>query len=98
MLILQGTLRAATVLGGGTNRKTGEVIPPRPVLQIETTDERGLVEMHVITVPTVEGFGDKVGKQVNVPVRAWAPGAKVGFVIAEKGLHQTPATGAASVR
>ena len=45
MLILQGTLRAATVLGGGTNRKTGEVIPLRPVLQIETTDERGLVEM-----------------------------------------------------
>ena len=26
MLILQGTLRAATVLGGGTNKKTGEVI------------------------------------------------------------------------
>ena len=27
MLILQGTLRAATVLGGGTNKKTGEIIP-----------------------------------------------------------------------
>ena len=24
MLILQGTLRAATVLGGGTNKKTGD--------------------------------------------------------------------------
>lgn len=44
MLILQGVLRAATVLGGGTNKKTGEVIPARPVLQIETTDNRGLVE------------------------------------------------------
>lgn len=62
---------AATVLGGGTNRKTGEVIP-RPVLQIETTDERGLVEMHTITVPTVEGFGDKVGKLVKCLPQLWA--------------------------
>ena len=45
MLILQGILRAATVLGGGTNKKTGEVIPERPVLQIETLDSRGLVEV-----------------------------------------------------
>ena len=29
MLILQGILRAATILGGGTNKKTGEVIPKR---------------------------------------------------------------------
>lgn len=92
MLILQGILRAATVLGGGTNKKTGEVIPPRPVLQIETTDERGLVEMHTITVPAVEGFKEKVGKQVNVPVRAWAPGAKVGFVVAMQQGSAQPAT------
>ena len=84
MLILQGVLRAATVLGGGTNKKTGEVIPQRPVLQIETTDQRGLVEMHTITVPDVSAFQDKVGKQVNLPVRAWAPQAKVGFVLAEQ--------------
>lgn len=92
MLILQGILRAAMVLGGGVNRKTGEAIPPRPVLQIETTDERGLVEMHTITVPTVEAFKEKVGKQVNIPVRAWAPGAKVGFVVAGvQGASQTAA-------
>lgn len=84
MLILQGILRAATVLGGGTNKKTGEVIPQRPVLQIETTDQRGLVEMHTITVPDVATFQDKVGKTVNLPVRAWAPQAKVGFVLAEQ--------------
>lgn len=84
MLILQGILRAATVLGGGTNKKTGEVIPQRPVLQIETTDQRGLVEMHTITVQDVSGFQDKVGKTVNLPVRAWAPQAKVGFVLAEQ--------------
>lgn len=92
MLILQGTLRAATIVGGGTNKKTGEVIPARPVLQIETTGRGGLVEMHTITVPSVDGFKDKVGKQVNVPVRAWAPGAKVGFVLAElTGAVSTPA-------
>lgn len=79
MLILQGTLRAATVLGGATNRKTGELIPPRPVLQIETTDARGLVEVQTITVPAVEAWVKKIGQQVNLPVRAWAPGAKVGF-------------------
>ena len=53
MLILQGTLRAATTIGGGTNKKTGEVIPRRDVLQVETTDNRGLVQMDTITVPTL---------------------------------------------
>ena len=52
MLILQGILRAATVLGGGTNKKTGEVIPERPVLQIETLDSRGLVEVKPSPFPT----------------------------------------------
>ena len=80
MLILQGTLRAATVLGGGTNKKTGEVIPQRPVLQVETLDNRGLVKMDTITVPALEDYADKVGTTVNVPVRAWAPGASVSFV------------------
>ena len=51
MLILQGILRAATTLGGNTNKKTGEVIPLRPVLQVETIDGRGLVKMDTITVP-----------------------------------------------
>lgn len=97
MLILQGTLRQATVLGGGTN-KNGEVIPPRPVLQVETTDARGLVEMHTITVPSVEGFSDKIGKVVNLPVRAWAPGAKVGYVYEKAAAQEAPATGAASGR
>lgn len=92
MLILQGILRAATIVGGGTNKKTGEVIPERPVLQIETTGRAGLVEMHTITVPDVKGFQDKLNKLVNVPVRAWAPNAKVGFVLAEPtGAVSTPA-------
>ena len=84
MLILQGTLRAATTIGGGTNKKTGEVIPRRDVLQVETTDNRGLVQMDTITVPSLTGYADKVGKVINLPVRAWANGGKVGYVFAEK--------------
>jgi len=80
MLILQGILRSATTLGGGTNKKTGEIIPLRNVLQVETIDARGLVKMDTITVPELGQYAEKVGKQVNVPVRAWAPGATVNFV------------------
>ena len=61
MLLLQGILRAATTLGGGTNKKTGEVIPKRNVLQVETIDGRGLVKMDTITVPELGTFPDKVG-------------------------------------
>ena len=80
MLILQGILRAATTLGGGTNKKTGEVVPLRSVLQVETTDHRGLVQMTTITVPDLTAYTPKIGEKVNLPVRAWAPGATVGFV------------------
>ena len=80
MLILQGTLRAATTLGGGTNKKTAEIIPLRNVLQVETLDNRGLVKMDTITVPTLDGFTGKIGQVVNVPVRAWATGQPVNFV------------------
>ena len=80
MLILQGILRSATTLGGGTNKKTGEIIPERPVLQVETLDNRGLVKMDTITVPTLDGFTGKIGQVVNVPVRAWATGQPVNFV------------------
>ena len=68
-----------------------EVIPERPVLQIETLDSRGLVEVQTITVPNVDGWASKVGKQVNLPVRAWAPNAKVGF------MFEAPAAGSAPV-
>lgn len=81
MLTMTGTLRAATTLGGGTNRKTGEVIPLRPVLQIEGLDNRGLVQLYTLTVPDITPFQGKVGERVALPVRAWAPGgASVGFV------------------
>lgn len=80
MLVLVGTLRAATTLGGGINKKTGEVIPLREVLQIETKDNRGLVQMSTITVPDSKPFQSKIGQEVKLPVRAWATGTPVNFV------------------
>ena len=89
MLILQGTLRAATVLGGGTNKKTGEIIPERSVLQVETTDNRGLVKMDTITVPSLDGYTGKIGQLVNIAVGAWETGK------AEKLVYETVKGGAA---
>lgn len=80
MLVLVGTLRAATTLPGGTNKKTGEIIKPRDVLQIETLDGRGLVAMNTITVPDLAPFTGKVGQEIKLPVRAWAPGQAVNFM------------------
>lgn len=77
MLTLTGTIRATATVGGGVNRKTGEVIPQRPVLQIEGLDNRGLVQLYTLTVPDLKPFEGKVGEQINVPVRAWAVGAPV---------------------
>jgi hypothetical protein len=80
MLYLVGTLRAAMTLPGGNNKKTGEIIKPRDVLQIETLDGRGLVAMNTITVPELGDFVNKVGQSVKVPVRAWASNAVVNFM------------------
>jgi len=80
MLYLVGLLRAATTIGGGTNKKTGEVIPERKVLQVETLDSRGLVEVKTITVPDLKPFEGKTGQKVQLPVRAWASGSPVNFM------------------
>ena len=85
MLILQGMLRAAMTLPGRADKKTGEVYPARDVLQVETLDSRGLVEMATITVPNLGEYPAKVGKQVQVPVRAWAKGAVVNFMFEASG-------------
>lgn len=77
MLTLTGTIRATATLGGGTNRKTGEVIPQRDVLQVEGLDERGLVQLFTLTVPDLAPFAGKVGERIQVPVRAWAQGVAV---------------------
>lgn len=80
MLVLVGILRAATTLPGMLSKKTGEVIKPRDVLQIETIDGRGLVAMNTITVPSLEKFVPHIGKEIKLPVRAWAPGATVNYM------------------
>jgi len=82
MLILQGLLRAAVTMPERTDRKTGEVIPSRDVLQIETTDERGLVQLETISVPDLKPYAEKLNTKINVPVRAWAPSATVRFMFA----------------
>lgn len=77
MLSLTGTVRAATTIGGGINRKTGEVIPQRHVVQVEGFDTRGLVQLYTLTVPDLAMFAGKVGEEVSLPVRAWATGVSV---------------------
>jgi hypothetical protein len=77
MLTLTGTIRATATLGGGANRKTGELIPVRDVLQIEGLDSRGLVQLYTLTVPDLDKYAGRVGEEISVPVRAWAAGATV---------------------
>jgi hypothetical protein len=77
MLTLTGTIRAATEVGGSTNKKTGEVYPVRRVLQVEGLDSRGLVQLYTLTVPDLAPYEGKVGQEIAVPVRAWSTGGSV---------------------
>lgn len=77
MLNLTGIIRAATTIGGGTDKATGEVRAKRPVLQVEGLDNRGLVQLYTLTVPDLGPYEGRVGEQISVPVRAWAKGATV---------------------
>lgn len=79
MLKLTGVLRAVQQVGGGVNRKTGEVIPVRQVVQLEDVDDRGLVVLHTITVPDQRPYEGRIGEEVTLPVRAWAVGSPVQF-------------------
>jgi hypothetical protein len=77
MLTLTGKIRAATQIGGGANKKTGEVYPVRQVLQVEGLDSRGLVQLYTLTVPDLAPYAGKVGQEISVPVRAWSTGGAV---------------------
>jgi hypothetical protein len=79
MLTLTGTLRAAMTIGGSVNRRTGEQIPARSVVQVEATDARGLVQLYTLTVPDLAPFQQRIGQLVSLPVRAWSSGAPVNF-------------------
>lgn len=84
MLTLTGTVRAVVTLGGGINRKTGEVVPQRPVVQVEGFDNRGLVQLYTLTVPDPAKYADKLGEVISLPVRAWTPGGVVNLAYEDK--------------
>lgn len=77
MLTLTGTIRAAATIGGGVDKKTGDVRPTRPVLQVEGLDNRGLVQLYTLTVPDLIPYQGKVGEEISVPVRAWSTAGQV---------------------
>lgn len=79
MLMLIGVLRAAQQVGGGVNKKTGEVYPLRSVLQIEDLDNRGLVQLNTLSVPDHKPYLDRIGQEVSLPVRAWTATGSVQF-------------------
>jgi hypothetical protein len=84
MLTLTGTVRSVVTLGGGINRKTGEVIPQRPVVQVEGFDNRGLVQLYTLTVPDPTKYVDQIGETISLPVRAWSTGGPVNLAYEEK--------------
>ncbi len=84
MLTLTGTVRAVVTLGGGTNRKTGEVIPQRPVVQVEGFDNRGLVQLYTLTVPEPSKYAGLIGEVISLPVRAWTASGTVNLAYEEK--------------
>lgn len=84
MLTLTGTIRGTAELGGGVNRKTGERVPVRAVVQVEGLDSRGLVQLYTLTVPSVEPFEGRTGEQISLPVRAWASGAAVNLAYEDR--------------
>lgn len=84
MLTLTGTIRAAATIGGGIDKKTGEVRPTRPVLQVEGLDNRGLVQLYTLTVPNLLPYQGKVGESITVPVRAWTTGGTVNLSFEDK--------------
>jgi len=74
MLILVGTLKWAGQVGGQTNKKTGEVIPVRNVISIEEARDDGRPALIELTVPDLAPYESKLGKDVQIPVRAYVPG------------------------
>ena len=84
MLTLTGTIRAVVTLGGGVNRKTGQVVPERPVVQVEGLDNRGLVQLYTLTVPDSTKYASKIGEQISLPVRAWTTSGMVNLAYEDK--------------
>lgn len=77
MLTLTGTIQAAVVMPSRVDKKTGEVIPAKSMLQVMGKDHRGLMSLFTLNVPDIAPFQGREGETVSLPVRAWAPGASV---------------------
>ena len=88
MLILQGTPKSCHHPGRQCQQENWRGSTERHVLQVETVDNRGLVQMDTITVPSLASFMDKVGKVVNLPVRAWVNTGRVAYAYEEKRLKR----------
>lgn len=83
MLILRGTLKAATEVGG-MKKRDGTSVPVRSVVQLETTDNRGLAALTTLTVPDHRPYATKIGEQASFPVRAYVSGNAVAFTLEER--------------
>jgi hypothetical protein len=83
MLTLHGKLSKALLIPGSTNKKTGEVYHPRPVVQIEVEDRRGLNQLITLTVADHRPYEGKEGQEVAFPVRAYVSGNAVAYALAE---------------
>lgn len=83
MLTLSGTVAKALLIPGGVNRKTGEAIQPRSVVQVQVEDRRGLDQIVTLTVPDHRPYEALLGQRADFPVHAYAPGAAVSFVMAQ---------------
>lgn len=77
MLTLTGIIEASVVLPSRVVKATGEIVPPKPVLQIKGKDHRGLMSLFTLNVPDIAPYAGREGETISVPVRAWAPGATV---------------------
>lgn len=86
MLILRGKLRAVLDVPATTNKKTGEIYAAHTTLQVESIAEsRGVqkIELHNITVTNAVKYRELLDKQIDLPVRAYAPGQAVRLMQAD---------------
>lgn len=83
MLILRGKLRAVLDVPATTNRKSGEVYAAHTQIQVESVGlSRGVqkIELHTITVADATKYRTMLEKDVDIPVRAYAPGGRVTLI------------------
>lgn len=83
MLTLNGTVQNVFRKSGGTDRKTGEIIPASDHVQImaENTLQNGEVRMELVTlkVDAPDAYRALLGRPVRVPVGAFVSGSAVQF-------------------